>query len=243
MNLLEILERVLPDKPGSLDDEFRQKLRSVSMVIISLTDGQYVSVERAMEALSDWEWLIDQWQLSQKIIIERKLSAVHENGFRSDYRIGRISSMDFEEREKALYDDNVKIHLACLQLLAEKNLLRFESIDLGKDTYRGLVPEKDSRHFVYWRSSWPERRLIVGMVCPTVRESKVKIVENGRQLHVTDFVPMASIALPIWYDPTIYNLWPGGWLIEQHGGLNIEIIWDGKEKPGDLVLVNLCMLR
>jgi len=148
--------------------------------------------------------------------------------------------MTITEEEQALYYDTVKIHLMALQLLAEKNLLRFETLDLGQSVYRSQVPEKDSTSVIY-TESWDMSRLIVAMISPQVRESKVNIRQIGPEIQRASHVPMKSIAVSQWFSHV--DAWPGGWLLRRHDRLEIKITWNGIEKPGDLVLVYLMMMR
>jgi len=148
--------------------------------------------------------------------------------------------MNFTDQEQEVYDDNVKIYLMALQLLSEKNLLRFDKIDLGINTYRGLMPEKDSGHQIYWRSDWSETRLIVGMICNGVRDSLVSITQP--HLLRVEHLPMSAIASDAYF-ASQSCLWPSGWIMQRFDSLEIDITWNGKEKPCDLVLVNLMMKR
>lgn len=152
--------------------------------------------------------------------------------------------MELNEQDQIAYDDNVKIHLMALQLLAEKNLLRFVTVDIGKRTYHNLTPERDSRLNFYWRNKTNVSVLIVGAISPDIRNSKVKINQMGNQLNRADYVPMRSIAgLSFDAGEVSLGVWPHGWLLERHDGLEIEIVWDGKEKPGEITFIYLTMNR
>lgn len=152
--------------------------------------------------------------------------------------------MELSEQDQIAYNDNVKIHLMALQLLSEKNLLRFAIVDLGKRTYQSLIPERDSRLTFYWRNETGVSLLIVGVISPDIRNSKIKINQMGNHLNRADYVPMKSVAGSSFDTGEIsLGVWPHGWLLERHDGLEIEIVWDGKEKPGEMTLIYLMMNR
>lgn len=141
------------------------------------------------------------------------------------------------ENEQVVYDD-VKVYLSCIQLLAEKNFLRFESVDLGRTIYRSLVPVVDSISTDYLDQR-NHSRLIVGMICSGIRSSLVRI--DVAQYIRAEWVPMRSLALPAWSD-AVKDLWPMGWIIPPNAHVGIWIKWDGNERPDILTVITLEMM-
>lgn len=137
-------------------------------------------------------------------------------------------------QENLIYDDNVKIYQSCVQLLSEKNLLLFRSIDLDSNMYRDTVPPKDATSTVYWHNEYGSSILIVGMACSTLRDSLVTIHQQFGQLIRCENIRMAMMALSNWQNPDNQDMsvmWPMGWLMKSRDRLDITIKWNGKEKP------------
>lgn len=143
--------------------------------------------------------------------------------------------------EQEIYDDTVKIHLMAVRLLAERNLLRWDQIDLGQGVYGKLIPEKDTWNLIY---SWPKDSacLILGATCKEVRDSLVTITRVAWNTQFVCLQPLRAISTPEW-SGDLKDLWPLGWFIDRNDKLSIEVRWNGKEKPGILSLCYLQMLR
>jgi len=146
--------------------------------------------------------------------------------------------MEYNQDEQDVYGKTVIVYSMCIELLARKNFLRFERVDLGSYMYRSATPEKGLTGTVF--PAWSDDgKMILGMVCADVRDSLVRVVDTSNLIRV-NMVPMSSIAVAEW-SGNLRDLWPCGWILSPRSRLQIDIEWDGKEKPGILTLVTMLL--
>jgi len=159
--------------------------------------------------------------------------------------------MTLQEKEREL-DFHIKAYLSFLRSTAQRGLLTWESVDLGRQHYGDQTPP-DTDYYISRLMSHTKDRLIVGACCREVRDSRVSIYHTFSNFWRIDRIPMRDFTSADWWggmwtveegEPiaTWPGLWPGSWFLPASDQLEIMVYWNGKERPGSLVFCTLVLM-